>query len=131
MSAFGDLMKRRRKEKGWTLEDVARKIRSHKGYVSGFEQAKVNPPSAKLVKKLARIFDLDERALLAMAAAEKVAPEIREDFEAFALGFFSEAAKRAFLGRFASPAVVVGPEDVAKLGLCPSCAASLMVAHKN
>jgi transcriptional regulator with XRE-family HTH domain len=35
VSNFGDLVKRLRKERNLTLEAVARKIGSHKGYVSG------------------------------------------------------------------------------------------------
>lgn len=79
MSNFGDLVKRLRKEKGLTLEAVAKKIGSHKGYVSGIENDKVNPPSVKIIRKFARLFGQDERTLVRIAWADKAPALIRED----------------------------------------------------
>lgn len=79
MSNFGDLVKRLRKEKGLTLEAVAKKIGSHKGYVSGIENGKVNPPSVKIIRKFAKLFAQDERTLVRMAWADKAPPLIREE----------------------------------------------------
>jgi transcriptional regulator with XRE-family HTH domain len=79
VSNFGDLVKRLRKEKGLTLEAVARKIGSHKGYVSGIENAKVNPPSVKIIRKFARLFGQDERTLVRMAWADKAPALIRDE----------------------------------------------------
>lgn len=78
MERFGPLMQRLRKERGLTLEAVARKIGSHKGYVSGFENGKVNPPAWRLIHKLSRIFNYDETALQVLAWAEK-APRVCRD----------------------------------------------------
>jgi transcriptional regulator with XRE-family HTH domain len=44
VSHFGDLVRKMRKEKSLTLEAVAKKVGSHKGYVSGIENDRVNPP---------------------------------------------------------------------------------------
>ena len=79
MSNFGDLVKRLRKERNLTLEAVARKIGSHKGYVSGIENDKVNPPSVKIIKKFAKLFSQDERTLVRIAWADKAPAIIRED----------------------------------------------------
>ncbi len=79
MSNFGDLVKRLRKERGLTLEAVAKKIGSHKGYVSGIENDKVNPPSVKIIKKFAKLFTQDERTLVRIAWADKAPAIIRED----------------------------------------------------
>lgn len=79
MSRFGDLVRRLRKEKGITLEAVAKKIGSHKGYVSGIENDKVNPPSVKIIRKFAKVFGQDEKALVRMAWADKAPAIIRED----------------------------------------------------
>ncbi len=79
VSNFGDLVKRLRKEKGLTLEAVAKKIGSHKGYVSGIENDKVNPPSVKIIRKFARMFAQDERTLVRIAWADKAPDIIRED----------------------------------------------------
>ncbi len=79
MSNFGDLVKRLRKEKGLTLEAVAKKIGSHKGYVSGIENDKVNPPSVKIIRKFAKLFIQDEKTLVRIAWADKAPQIIRED----------------------------------------------------
>jgi transcriptional regulator with XRE-family HTH domain len=79
MSNFGDLMKRLRKEQGLTLETVAKKIGSHKGYVSGIENDKVNPPSVKIIRKFAKLFRQDEKMLVRIAWADKAPALIRED----------------------------------------------------
>jgi transcriptional regulator with XRE-family HTH domain len=79
VSNFGDLVKRLRKEKGLTLEAVAKKIGSHKGYVSGIENGKVNPPSVKIIRKFARLFAQDERTLVRIAWVDKAPPIIRDE----------------------------------------------------
>jgi transcriptional regulator with XRE-family HTH domain len=79
VSNFGDLVKRLRKEKGLTLEAVAKKIGSHKGYVSGIENDKVNPPSVKIIRKFAKLFVQDEKTLVRIAWADKAPQIIRED----------------------------------------------------
>jgi transcriptional regulator with XRE-family HTH domain len=83
VSHFGDLVKKLRKEKGLTLEFVAKKIGSHKGYVSGIENDKVNPPSVKIVKKFAKLFGQDTRALARLAWVDKAPAILREDAERF------------------------------------------------
>ena len=45
MSHFGALVRKLRKEKALTLEGVAKKIESHKGYVSGIENDKDTRPT--------------------------------------------------------------------------------------
>ncbi|HZL70929.1 MAG TPA: XRE family transcriptional regulator [Planctomycetota bacterium] len=79
MSRFGDLVKRLRKDRSMTLEQVARKIQSHKGYVSGIENGKVNPPSVKFIRKFARIFQYDEKQMVRMAYVDKAPKLIREE----------------------------------------------------
>jgi transcriptional regulator with XRE-family HTH domain len=83
VSHFGDLVKKLRQEKGITMEVVARKIGSHKGYVSGIENDKVNPPSVKIIRKYAKLFGQDARALARLAWVDKAPPILREDAEDF------------------------------------------------
>jgi transcriptional regulator with XRE-family HTH domain len=83
VSHFGDLVKKLRKEKGLTLEAVAKKIGSHKGYVSGIENDKVNPPSVKIVRKFAKLFSQDARALARLAWVDKAPAILRKDAEEF------------------------------------------------
>jgi len=83
VSHFGDLMKKLRTEKGLTLEVVAKKIGSYKGYVSGIENDKVNPPSVKMIKKFAKVFGRDARELARLAWVDKAPEILREDAEMF------------------------------------------------
>jgi transcriptional regulator with XRE-family HTH domain len=71
VSHFGDLVRKLRKEKGLTLAVVAKKIGSHKGYVSGIENDKVNPPSVEIIKKFAKLFGHDARMLARLAWVDK------------------------------------------------------------
>ncbi len=82
MSSFGDLVKRLRKDRSMTLEQVAKKIGSHKGYVSGIENGKVNPPSVKFIRKFARVFSYDEKDMVRMATIDKAPAIIRNEFRA-------------------------------------------------
>jgi transcriptional regulator with XRE-family HTH domain len=79
MSNFGELMRRLRRERGFSLKTVARKLFTQKGYLSGIENGKVNPPSAKLVKRISQLYAQDERMLLRLAWADKAPTLIRED----------------------------------------------------
>lgn len=83
MSHFGDLVKKLRHGKRMTLEEVAKKVGSHKGYVSGIENDKVNPPSVKIIKKFAKLFDQDARVLARLAWVDKAPEILREDAENF------------------------------------------------
>jgi transcriptional regulator with XRE-family HTH domain len=65
------------------LEAVAKKIGSHKGYVSGIENDKVNPPSIKIIKKFAKLFGQDARTLARIAWVDKAPEILREDAENF------------------------------------------------
>lgn len=79
MGNFGELMRRLRRERGFSLKTVAKKLNTQKGYLSGIENGKVNPPSAKLVKRISQLYQQDERMLLRLAWADKAPSLIRED----------------------------------------------------
>ncbi len=83
MSRFGDLVRRLRMERGMTLEAVALKLGSHKGYVSGIENAKVNPPSLKFIQKYAKVFGQDVRPLARLAWVDKAPLILQEEAERF------------------------------------------------
>jgi transcriptional regulator with XRE-family HTH domain len=83
VSHFGDLVKSLRKDKGLTLEAVAKKIGSYKGYVSGIENDKVNPPSVRIIKKYAKVLGQDARTLARLAWVDKAPEILREDAEEF------------------------------------------------
>jgi transcriptional regulator with XRE-family HTH domain len=78
MVTFGQQMKAQRQIKGMTLEAVARRLGTHKGYVSGIENGKVNPPSAKIVKAFAKLYSVPYEEILLQAEIEKIHPDVRE-----------------------------------------------------
>lgn len=77
MKRFTTILKRARLARGWTLEDVARRTGSHKGYISGIENGRVAPPGARLLLKLADGYGLDGTELLLMALVEKAPKPVR------------------------------------------------------
>jgi transcriptional regulator with XRE-family HTH domain len=83
VSHFGDLVKHLRKEKGLTLEVVAKRIGTHKGYVSGIERGKVNPPSVNLIRKYAKLLGQDARILARLAWVDKAPALLKKDAEEF------------------------------------------------
>lgn len=74
---FATTAKEARLAKGLTLEALADKIGTEKGYISGFENRKVNPPSPKIVKRMAKVLGLDETELLIYSFVPKAPKEIR------------------------------------------------------
>lgn len=83
MSHFGDRVKMLRKEKGLTMDAVGKRIGCRKGYISGFEHGKVNPPSVKLIKRYAKILGQDARTLALLAWVDKAPAILKKDAEEF------------------------------------------------
>jgi transcriptional regulator with XRE-family HTH domain len=108
VSHFGDLVKKLRKEKGITLEAVAKKIGSHKGYVSGIENDKVNPPSVRIILKFAKLFGQDARMLARLAWVDKAPKILRKDAEEF-LGWCEARNKPEPGPRSATPGASPSP----------------------
>jgi transcriptional regulator with XRE-family HTH domain len=77
MVTFGEFLKARRQMCELTLEELAQKIGSHKGYLSGIETGAVAPPSPKVIKLLAEALKTDATTLLLMGYAEKAPKEIK------------------------------------------------------
>ena len=78
MATFGEFLKMRRQMCELTLEALGQKCGMSKGYLSGIEAGKVNPPSPKVLKRLAEALKTDSTILLLMGYAEKAPKEIRE-----------------------------------------------------
>src|SRR5215831_7578626 len=83
VSRFGELVKTLRHGKGLTLEAVAKKVGTHKGYVSGIERGKVSPPSVRMIKKFAKVFGQDEKHLVRLAWVDKAPALIAQDAQDF------------------------------------------------
>jgi transcriptional regulator with XRE-family HTH domain len=71
MKTFGSILRASLTERGVTMEAAAKATGTRKGYISGICSRKVNPPSAKLVRKLCKLLSLDEQDMLARATFEK------------------------------------------------------------
>jgi transcriptional regulator with XRE-family HTH domain len=61
-----------------TMEQLAKRLSSHKGYMSGLIRGKVAPPSAKFIRRMAQRLKVQLTPLLLMAWVEKAPEEIRE-----------------------------------------------------
>lgn len=66
MNEFGRRIKDARVERGLTLESLARSASTMKGYISSLEHGKVNPPSPKATRRLARALGLDPEVMVAL-----------------------------------------------------------------
>lgn len=59
------------RKSGLTLQRIAKRIGSHKGYVSGIRSGMVAPPSPKITRRLCKVLGLDVDRMLALAMIEK------------------------------------------------------------
>ena len=76
---FAKTVYKARSDRAMTLEAMAKKFRTHKGYLSGIENAKVAPPTMRYIRRMASAYGLDLKALAMMAWLEKAPVEIREE----------------------------------------------------
>lgn len=77
MSNFGAVLSTNRQRRGLTLEAVARKVGSVKGYISRLERGKVAPPSPALCQRFAALYGLDAEDMIELAWATKAPKRIR------------------------------------------------------
>jgi transcriptional regulator with XRE-family HTH domain len=61
---FGELLRNARCGLSLTLDIVAKRAGTSKGYLSGIESGKVKPPRPAMLRKIARALRLDTEALL-------------------------------------------------------------------
>lgn len=78
MNAFGQIVNAFRIEKGLTVTKMARRCRTHKGYISSINSGQVSPPAASMTRRIARALDLDPLDLIELGWAEKAPRDIRE-----------------------------------------------------
>lgn len=87
---FAKTVYKARRDKAMTLEDVAKKLRTHKGYLSGIENTKVAPPTMRYIRKMASVYGLDMKALAMMSWLEKAPVEIREEAISLVTGWIEK-----------------------------------------
>jgi transcriptional regulator with XRE-family HTH domain len=83
VSHFARHVKRLRTDRGLSLELVAHALRTHKGYISGIENHRVNPPSIRLIRRYARLFRQDLKLLVRLAWIDKAPDLLRDEAEQF------------------------------------------------
>jgi transcriptional regulator with XRE-family HTH domain len=59
---------------------VGKKLGTSKGYLSGIENEKVNPPMDRKIRRLAKILGMDEMSLLRAAWLDRMPPDVRKMF---------------------------------------------------
>ena len=105
MSRFGELIYKARIDKGLTVRELAAKAKMSPGYLSEIEHGKKNPPKDhRIIRRLARVLNLDENELLSLAKESRFTPEKMR-----ALKRFIQA--RGELGFALLRAVEKAPED--------------------
>jgi phage repressor protein C with HTH and peptisase S24 domain len=81
--SLGQIIRKKREELGFTLDEVAANTGFSKPYLSTIETNKVNnPPSDILLQKLETILKFDKGLLLHIAHIQRMPPDIRRSLEA-------------------------------------------------
>src|SRR3970040_547758 len=65
-SQLGALLRSERKTRGWTLEQLAKRLKVTKGYVSRLEGGKARP-AVKMIEALAKTLQIDPNPILILA----------------------------------------------------------------
>ena len=81
--ALGQIIRKRRRELGITLDEVSSKIGFSKPYLSTIETGKVkNPPSDQLLRKLEEVLKFEPGLLRYIANLDRMPADIRQHYEA-------------------------------------------------
>lgn len=72
---IGDNIQRIRKKKGLSLSELAERAQISKSYLSNIERSLNQNPSIQIIEKLARVLNVDFRALLGSKPINEVFPE--------------------------------------------------------
>lgn len=82
---FGSLLKKRRLDMGLTMEQMAGKIRTTKGYISGVENGHIPPFGPKKIPRAALVLGVDVEMAQMLAWADKAPKLIRSQVQAMTL----------------------------------------------
>ena len=72
---LGTVLRSERESRGWTLEQLARRLQVSKGYVSRLEGGKARP-AAKMIERLAKSWQIDPNPLMILAG--HIPADVRE-----------------------------------------------------
>lgn len=79
MTRFGTLIRQKRQELGLSLEKAAAKMNTYKGYICGIERGALNPPSPRMTERIARLYKMDEAALILLGYVEKAPAKVKAE----------------------------------------------------
>jgi len=80
--SLGQIIRKKREERGLTLDEVSNRVGYSKPYLSTIETGRVrNPPGDELLKKLERVLQFEAGLLLHIAHMESIPPDIRYRYE--------------------------------------------------
>lgn len=80
--SLGEILRNKREELGFTLDEVSSKVKFSKPYLSTIETCKVkHPPSDELLRKLEKVLGFETGVLLHIAHKERSPTDIREKLE--------------------------------------------------
>jgi transcriptional regulator with XRE-family HTH domain len=77
MKKFGEYIRFYRKRKGWSMRELALRIQSHKGYISGIENGTCRAPRPPTIKRLAKALGIPPFSLILLAHCEKAHLTVR------------------------------------------------------
>lgn len=72
MRRFGQIIRKARMEKKYSLSKLANLVLTYKGYICQIESGKLNPPSPKMVDRLCIVLDLNFQDMMALSIFEKL-----------------------------------------------------------
>lgn len=83
--SLGQILRERRREMRFTLDEVAHRVGFSKPYLSTIETGRVNnPPSDQLLKRLEKVLKFESGQLLRLGHLEGMPSDIREEYESAA-----------------------------------------------
>lgn len=81
--ALGQIIRQRREELGFTLDEVSQEVGFSKPYLSTVETGRVkNPPSDRLLVELEKVLEFDTGLLRHIAHLERLPADLRREYEA-------------------------------------------------
>jgi transcriptional regulator with XRE-family HTH domain len=73
---FGQILRDVREGSGLTLEELGRKLRKSKGYLSGIENAKCSPPIPAITARICKVLRMKPDGLLILGEVAKAPDEV-------------------------------------------------------
>ncbi len=81
MKMIAEMVRGRRRARGWTVARLAEEVGCSKAYVSGIENCRLeNPPSAKLVAEIERVLGIGAGEMMKLAEWQTTPRAVRDDF---------------------------------------------------